>query len=273
MTVTVRNRSRALATAGMAVVVVGLAGCEGDGQSGIPTETPEPPATSSVEPAPVTTEPPAPPVPVGDVPGNARAVAALQEWVSDLVDGGDVTAACWTIAPDRTAAMYADVEAITAAVQRPGRDGQYAVTWSGGGTDVSVLRGEIESGYACPFVYPTGEDPYTEVDAVYAVERFLARGAGEPVHPDDTEDRYPLVCDARAIWDPYGTGAPTVPPLVAETDPVGDVTAFDVDSAWLWQMDEVYGAVTVPVVEDGVSRNLEVLVTTGPNGYCLGEVN
>lgn len=272
----VSGKSRLLALTGAAVAVavaVAVAGCAGDGQSGIPTETPEPPATAETTAVAATTPPAEPAVVVGEVRGNPAAAPALQSWTNDLVDGDDVVSRCWTIAPERAAAMYADVDAITAAVRQPGQDGQFAVTWSAGGTDVSVLRHEIAAGYACPYVHPTGANPYTGEDAVHAVERFLARAAGKPVNPADTEARYPLVCDSRAIWDPYGTGVPGVPPLSTDPDVFTELTSFDAEAATFWAMDDVYAAVTVPVVDAGAARDLEVLVTTGANGYCLGEVS
>ncbi|MFD6893935.1 hypothetical protein ACFWB0_05195 [Rhodococcus sp. NPDC060086] len=270
---TTTRKSRLLALTGASVVVaLTTVGCAGDGQSGIPTESPGPPAaTETVTASPATTEAPA--VPVGDVPGNAAAAEALQAWVNDLVSGNDVTAECWTIAPDRAEAMYSDVDAITAAVQRPGQDGQYAVTWSADGTDVSVLRSEIASGYACPYVHPAGGDIYTGRDAVYAVERFLGRATGDPVHSDDTEENYPLICPGREIWDPWGTGSPGAPPLSMVPDALGDVTTFDAESGTFSPLDEVYGSVTIPVVEAGTARDLVVYVTTASNGYCLGAVD
>ncbi|HET8992546.1 MAG TPA: hypothetical protein VFN32_02035, partial [Rhodococcus sp. (in: high G+C Gram-positive bacteria)] len=158
MTSTTR-KSRLFVVAGAAVALALTAtGCAGDGQSGIPTEAPEPTAVSSsgtegdagdgtaAPAAPVEVAPAA--VTVGDVPGNAAAGAALQAWTNDLLAGSDVTGRCWTLAPERVEEMYTDVDAISTAVQQPGLDGQFAVTWSADGTDVSVLRSEISSGYA-----------------------------------------------------------------------------------------------------------------------------
>lgn len=253
---------------------VSVVGCAGDGQSGIPTETPAPPAASdTVEAGTTPTTAQAPAATIGEVPGNPDAAAALEPWLSDLVAGRDVVSRCWTIAPERAAAMYTDVDAITAAVRQPGRDGQYTVTWSADGTDVSVLRSEITSGYACPYVRPTGEDAYTGDDAVHAVTRFLARATGQPLSPADTEKQYRLVCDERAIWDPWGTGSPSVPPLSTNPDVLDDVTTFDAASAIFVPLDDVYGNVTIPVVEAGTLRDLVVYVTTGSNGYCLGAVD
>ena len=284
MTSTTR-KSHLFVVAGAAVALALTAtGCAGDGQSGIPTETPQPPAASSsgagsdagdgtaAAAAPTEAAPSA--VTVGDVPGNAAAGAALQAWTNDLLAGNDVTGKCWTIAPERAEEMYADVDAISTAVQQPGLDGQFAVTWSADGTDVSVLRSEISSGYACPYVHPTGDaDIYTGDDAVYAVERFLGRATGDPVAPEDTEDDYPLICPGMGIWDPWGTGNPGVPPLSTDPDALDGVTTFDADSATFAPIDDVYGTVSIPVVEDGTARDLVVYVTIASNGYCLGAVD
>ncbi|WP_443208681.1 hypothetical protein [Rhodococcus rhodochrous] len=269
---TLARKPDVFALAGLAVaVVLTVTGCEGDGQSGIPTESPEPSAVESVEET--TASAAAPTVVVGDVPGNPAATVALQAWTNDLVAGTDVVGRCWTIAPERARQMYADVDAITAAVQQPGRDGQYAVTWSAGGVDVSVLRSEIASGYACPYVNPTGAPGYTDEDARYAVERFLGRVIGAPVDPDDTEERYPLVCEARGTWDPWGTGNPGVPPLATDPDVLGDLDSFDAAAASVTPISEAYASVTIPIVEAGTPRDLVVLLTTGSNGYCLGAMD
>jgi len=269
--------TRRLALCGLAVAVsLSVAGCEGDGQSGIPTD---PPPTTSA--AADTTDPEGSAaadttgaVRVGDVPGNAAATAALQSWVDDLVAGNDVAARCWTIAPERAAQMYDDVDAITAAVTRPGSDGQYTATWSSpDGVAVSVLRSEIASGYACPYIHHDGEDIYTGADAIHAVTRFLGRVTGDPVSPQDAEENYPLVCEARAIWDPWGSGYPDVPPMSADPSVLDAVTTFDAESATFTPLDDVYGSVTIPVIEAETSRNLDVYVTTGSNGYCLGAVD
>lgn len=273
MASTTRTTTRLALSGIAAAVVLAVTACEGDGQSGIPTETPEttPAETTPATATEVTDD--APEVPVGDVPGNPAATAALQAWVDDLVAGRDVVSRCPTIAPERAASMYADVDAITAAVREPGVDGQYAVSWSADGTAVSALRSEIASGYACPYVHPEGESAYTGADAVHAVTRFLGRVTGDPVAPEDTEDAYPLVCEARAIWDPWNTGYPDVPPMATDPDVLADVTTFDAESATFSPVDDVYGSVTIPVVEAGSARDLAVYVTVGSNGYCLGAVD
>ncbi|MEE2058202.1 hypothetical protein [Rhodococcus artemisiae] len=283
MTITT-GKPRLFVVAGTAVALaLAATGCAGDGQSGIPTETPEPPAAVSSDSggaatdgdsatAP-STEAATPGVTVGDVPGNAAAAAALQGWTNDLLAGTDVVGKCWTIAPERAEEMYADADAISAAVQQTGLDGQFAVTWSANDTDVSVLRSEISSGYACPYVHATDDSGiYTDDDAVYAVERFLGRAVGDPVDPSDTEEDYPLICPGMGIWDPWGTGNPVVPPLWTDPDALDDVTSFDAESATFSPVDDVYGSVTIPIVEAGTARDLVVYVTIASNGYCLGAV-
>ena len=69
--------SRHLSEYGWNAVVLTVTGCEGDGQSGIPTESPEPTAAETVEET--TTPATAPTVVVGDVPGNPAATAALPD--------------------------------------------------------------------------------------------------------------------------------------------------------------------------------------------------
>lgn len=271
----VSRKSRLLAFTGAAVVAVAVAGCAGDGQSGLPTETPEPPATAETTPetAEPATTPAVPAVAIGEVPGSPEAAGALRAWATDLVAGADVTSRCWTVDPGHARDMYTDVDAITAAIAQPGRDGRYTVFWTTDDIRVSVLRSEIASGYACPYVSAPDDDVFTGTDAIHNVVRALARATGNPVDAGDNEQRYPLVCDGRETWDPYGTGVPGVPPLASEPDVFAEVTSFDAEAATFWAMSDEYAAVTVPVVEAGTARDLEVLVTTGANGYCLGEVS
>ncbi|MGU3581629.1 hypothetical protein ACLBYD_00350 [Rhodococcus sp. C26F] len=94
-----------------------------------------------------------------------------------------------------------------------------------------------------------------------------------PVDPDDTEERYPLVCEARGTWDPWGTGNPGVPPLATDPDVLGDLESFDAAAASVTPISEVYTNVTIPIVEAGTPRDLVVLLTTGSDGYCLGAVD
>jgi len=262
-----------------AAVVLGLTACEGDGQSGIPTETPEPAATETVA------EPiaePEPAVTVGDVPGNPAAVAALQAWTDDYVGDGDIIGKCWMHERERAEEMYSEIDALLKAVQQPGVEGPDAVTWSAGGVDLSVSYNDIAAGYACPYVRMAGrEDPdriHTDEEVHHRVRRFVARAVGEPVHPDDTEERAPLVCPAREIWDPWGTGYPSLPPLAVDPDVpdladlFGDLDTFDVSDSLVEPIGEEYTSVTIPMSEDGAGGDLVVLLMKGATGYCLGAV-
>ncbi len=150
-------------------MTLAITACEDDGRTGILTDEPSPPTTETTTTttlAPTTTIAPAAPVappPVGDVPGNPAAAPALAAWATDLVslDVDALTNACWTMPPTTIADRYSDVPAILTAIAAPGVDGQYAVTWNGGGLSVAAKRSEIASGYACPFVFLRGNQTST----------------------------------------------------------------------------------------------------------------
>ncbi|RZK95422.1 MAG: hypothetical protein EOP30_04180 [Rhodococcus sp. (in: high G+C Gram-positive bacteria)] len=263
------------------VAVILAAGVACDSQSGIPTEdAPADPVSASTSAAEATTTAPQPPGPVpqvvvGEVPGNPAAVDAVRAWATDLVTRPDtVPARCWTLPPAQAADQYADTAAILGALGQPGIDGQFAVSWTGGGTTVSVKRSEIASGYACPHVHPAGTvDFYTPVDAEYAVTRFLSRESGAPVNRADTETAYPLICPGFSPWDPSGTGNGGQPPLKSDPDVLAGTTAFAADAMTATPVRGDYLDVSVPVTDvSGVTETKRVTLSIGPDGYCLGEV-
>ncbi|MFI6869446.1 hypothetical protein [Nocardia sp. NPDC050406] len=196
-------------------------------------------------------------VPVGEVPGNPAAAEALRPWVRDLVAGDvdQVVRKCWTIEPDNARRMYADTDGILAAVAQPGIDGQFAVSWRGPALTVSVKRGEIASGYACPRVAPAeATSTFNEADARYAVRRYLSRWVGKPVDPDDTEGRYPLVCAGSVLANNPGklTGTTAFGDLTSNPTGISDVE------------------VSVPVTNSsGVTRPVVFTATIQSEGYCL----
>lgn len=269
------RRSIAFTGVGLLGAVLTLTACGGDGQQGIPTDSPSTPTTTTT----TTTEPPATTTPgptVGDVPGNPQAATALRAFLTDLTAGGvtAVTPRCWTVPPSELPVRYADLSAILDAAARPGLDGQYAVTWTGPVSTVAVKRSEIASGYACPQVYPTGTQPvYSDVDATYAVERYLRRFTGAPVSADDLEGDYPLVCSQRAIWDPQGTGVPTVPPLANNPGRLTGSASYNPASVYVASTNGVYKTVYADVTNvSGFEQNQVFTLTIGDDGYCIGDV-
>lgn len=273
-------RSIGMTAVGLSVAVALLTACEGDGQQGIPTETTSAPtttATSSAGAPPTSTTVAPPPGPaVGDVPGNPQAAQALSAFVTDLRAGGvpAVTPKCWTVPPSEIPVQYGDVPAILDAAAAPGIDGQYAVTWTGPVSTVSVKRSEIASGYACPRVYPTGtEQVLADVDANYTVERYLGRFTGAPVNPADLEGDYPLVCDTRAIWDPQGTGAPTTAPLANNPGRLTGSASYDPASVYVAFTNGDYKTVYVDVTDvSGFEQNRVFTLSVAANGYCIGDI-
>ncbi|MGC0366886.1 hypothetical protein ABH922_004870 [Rhodococcus sp. 27YEA15] len=269
-------------TIGALVVALSLAttACEDDGRTGILTDEPAPPTTETATPEPSTTTAaptttPPPPVPlVGAVPGNAAAAPALTAWADDLVSltPDALAARCWGKPPNTVTAQYTDVAAIFAALATPGVDGPYASTWSAGGLSVSAQHSDIATGYACPYVYTSGQPTfYSSDDAAYAVVRFLSRATGRPVNPRDVEAFFPLICPGNSPWDPNATGDGDRPPLKLTPDQLAGTRSFDAEAAIVTALQGDYVAVDLPVTDaSGTTKTVRFTLSVGPDGYCLG---
>lgn len=283
-----RRRARSavlgLAAAGMLLAT----GC--DSVSGIPvdepaneettTETSSAPTLTATVVSPRPTLPPVPAdaPPVGEVPGVPEAVPALQRFAAD-VRAGDLAAlqqTCWTIPPLTTQTMYADPEAVLGALAQPGTAADGTLTWTDGVTSITVEQDRVASGYACGRVFPAGVEPvHDAADARHTVRRYLSRLVGQPVHPDDREAEYPLVCAADpAGWDPQGTGAPVSAPLAGNPGVLTGTTDFTDEQISSAQLTPGYMSVTAPVTNaSGVTQNRTFLLADGDDGYCIGEIS
>lgn len=199
---------------------------------------------------------------IGEVPGNADAVKAIQPWARDLA-GGEIDRLirnCWTIEPDLARTMYADRDGILAALARRGVDGQFAVIWRGPVETVHLQRNEIASGYACPRVIRAGSDAiYGEADARYVVRRYLSRLIGAPVNPDDVEAKYRLVCLDS--------------PLLGKPGILPGITAFAADRITSRSGPHAEVAVTVPVTDAaGAAQTITFALTVSQDGYCIKDL-
>ncbi|MFI6041186.1 hypothetical protein ACIA8C_06100 [Nocardia sp. NPDC051321] len=200
-------------------------------------------------------------VPIGDVPGNPDAVRAIQPWARDLVadDLDRLIRNCWTIDPARAREMYSDKAGILAALAQTGRDGQFTVSWSGPTEAVHLYRDEIASGYACPRVAPTGSDTtLDEADARYALHRYLARRTGSPVHPQDTEHKYRLLCLGSPLADNPGK--------------LNGITVFDERKSALEPTDSYGYKIQVPVSSTR-AQSVTFTLSIGSTGYCVNDAN
>ncbi|MGW6424283.1 hypothetical protein ACWF82_16545 [Nocardia sp. NPDC055053] len=291
LTPTRRRRAVALA-AGLTVTAALIAGC--DSVSGIPGDDPAGTTTATTTAAPTTTATqaiapgePAPtgattPLPadapqVGAVPGAADAVTAVRRWAADLQTGtiAELQDKCWAIPPRTVADMYADPEAILAALSQPGTATADTVTWRNRTITVTVEREAAATGYACGRAFAAGVEPgYDEADARHTVRRYLARAVGKPLDPADIETTHPLTCKATlTTWDPRGTGNPTAPPLTGDSAKVGNVTSYAGEELRSDQVRGDYLAVHVPVTTSpGGTRIRTFTVAPTAEGYCIGDV-
>ncbi|WP_280468531.1 hypothetical protein [Nocardia cyriacigeorgica] len=274
-------------------VVIGLAvagavlltGC--DSAVGIPGDDPAtttpvttPPAAipAQTPPAPPTPPVPADAPPVGAVPGLPAAAPAMQRWAVDLETRtiAQLQATCWTLPPLTVAEMYADPQPVLAALAQPGTATDDVVTWRGAGTTVTVERAALDSGYACPRVYPAGVEPgYDDADARHTVRRYLARLTGDPLDAADQEGTHPLLCPATpATWDPQGTGSPVRAPLADNPGQLTGTTAFADQQINSSPLRAGYVRVQVPVTNSsGVTQNRTFTLGEAADGYCIGDVS
>ena len=272
-------RKIAIAGVGLLGTVAALTACAGDGQQGIPTETPEPPTTTSQNAAPIpTTTTPAPPTgpTVGAVPGDSQATSALSAFLTDLDTGGvdAVAQKCFTVPPNLIPVEYADVSAVLDAAAQPGTAEADLVTWTGPISTLSIARDEIASGYACPRVHPTGtEQVYTDLDAVHTVARYVGRFTGAPADPADLEGDYPVVCGTDIAWDAQGTGSPTAPPLANNPGRLTESASYNPDSVYVAYSNAAYTTVYADVTNvSGFQQNQIFTLTRDGSGFCIGDV-
>lgn len=238
----------------------------------VPSAAPSTAATSTLPP------PPADAPEVGAVPGVPEAATALRRWAADLESGtiAELQEKCWTMAPGNVADMYEDKQTILATIAQPGTATAKTVTWKGRSATVTVERGAIETGYACPRVFPAGaEIGPNDADARHTVRRYLARFVGEPLDPADKEGDYPLICKATpAEWDPSGTGSPTAPPLANNPGKLTGVTDFAGQQIFSDRIGSGYLTVEVPVTNSsGVTKTRTFTLAEGDEGYCIGDVS
>ncbi|MBH0778973.1 hypothetical protein IT779_22090 [Nocardia sp. NEAU-351] len=271
----------------MASVALLLGAC--DSVSGIPVDDPAPARAAAVTTVSATTPPPAPPTTstlppppadapaVGEVPGLPEAAVAVRRWATDLrtATQTELQDKCWSIAPGNVTEMYQGKQAILSALAQPGTANTTTVTWKSRATTVTVERDLIDTGYACPRVFPSGtEIGYNDADARHTVRRYLSRLVGTPLDPADREADYPLVCRATpAAWDPRSTGSPTKPPLAGNTAKLSGVTGFEGSEISSSRIDSEYLAVEVPVIDStGTAKTRTFTLTQGPEGFCIGDV-
>lgn len=278
-----------MASLGAALLAMGLlAACDSKvGIKGTDYDTGEPaPARPSSSSSPAAPTPAAAPgelsVTVTLKTRDPEAADALTRWAMDLqqLPTPALERRCWTMAPRNVETMYADKQAILAALTQPGTDDGTAITWkspatAADGVTVVAERADIATGYACPRVFPAGTEPgFDDADARHTVRRYLARLSGSPLDPADRPGSYPLVCAASpATWDPTGTGRPTAPPLATEPDKLTGVQSFVDQSITSRSVRGDYIAVSVPVTTAAGRQDRTFTLRSGEQGYCIGDVS
>lgn len=265
-----RSRGPLRVAAGLAASCLLLTGC--DSAVGLPGDPPgaeSATATTTVAAAAAVPEPGSP----------VAAGAAVARWAADLRGAAgpeQLAAGCWAIAPDRVAAMYAEPGPILDALTRDPEEYGDTTRWTTASVTLVVTDSDTLDGYACPYVFPAdGTIEFADADAVHTVRRYLARMTGDPVHTDDTENAYPLVCSTdTATWDPYGSGKPGIAPMAAAASKLPGIRKFaDQSIRAEWPRDG-YLTVTAGVTgTTGVAKKQTFTLKSGNQGYCIGDVS
>lgn len=289
------GRLAALRAGSLAVLAVGmLAGCDSavgiDGtdyhRSDPAPETAHSSATRQTAPATPTAEL-EPAATVALTTADPDTTAALTRWATDLqrLTPAELEAKCWTIAPQNVDTMYADHAAILAALAQPGADNGTAVVWQSPATaeapiTVVAQRADIETGYACPRVYPAGTETgfgaygtTQTADARHVVRRYLARVTGSPVNPADEQSTHPLICTAGTAWDPTGIGAAAQAPAATNPNQLPAPTAFADQSISSTALNSTYLSIAANVTAGGIQQERTYTVKATDDGYCIGDIS
>lgn len=217
--------------------------------------------------------------PVPPAPGSPEAArVAVERWAADLRGNGigGLTTACWAMAPSNIATMYADPAPIFDALTRPAADAGDTTVWRNDAVTVVATDADTADGYACPHVFTAGSAiEFNDADARHTVRRYLSRMIGDPVHTDDVESAYPLVCSAAdRTWDPNNSGRPGVPPMAAAAGKLPGIRKFADESIKSEWPRSGYITVTVPVTSStGVAKKQTFTLKSGNQGYCIGDVS
>ncbi|WP_152649408.1 hypothetical protein [Nocardia seriolae] len=112
---------------------------------------------------------------------------------------------------------------------------------------------------AAPPSQTTAQPAFTEDDARYTVRRYLSRWIGQPLRPDDTEGRYPLVCTGSI--------------LAANPGKLTGTMSFDNDRMTARRTGDTGAEVTVPVTNSSnVTAVRTFTLRAAAQGYCIDDI-
>ncbi|MEC3919041.1 hypothetical protein [Nocardia sp. CDC160] len=105
----------------------------------------------------------------------------------------------------------------------------------------------------------SAQPAFTEDDARYTVRRYLSRWTGQPLQPDDTEGRYPLVCTNSVLANNPGKLTGTV--------------SFANDRMTARRTGDNGAEVTVPVTNSAtVTQVVTFTLRAAAQGYCIEDI-
>ncbi|MFE3194200.1 hypothetical protein ACFXHA_34700 [Nocardia sp. NPDC059240] len=106
---------------------------------------------------------------------------------------------------------------------------------------------------------PTAAPALSEDDARYTVRRYLSRWIGQPLQPDDTEGRYPLVCAGSVLANNPGKLTGTI--------------SFDNDRMAAHRTGDGGAEVTVPVTNSAtVTTIISFTLRAAAQSYCIEDI-
>ncbi len=106
---------------------------------------------------------------------------------------------------------------------------------------------------------PAVQPSLTEDDARYTVRRYLSRWIGQPLQPDDTEGRYPLVCAGSV--------------LAANPGRLTGTMSFDNDRMTARRIGDTGAEVTVPVTNSATVTTVRTFtLRAAAQGYCIDDI-
>ncbi|WP_369636388.1 hypothetical protein [Nocardia sp. JMUB6875] len=106
---------------------------------------------------------------------------------------------------------------------------------------------------------PTADPGRTEDDARYTVRRYLSRWIGQPLQPDDTEGRFPLVCAGSV--------------LAANPGKLTGTLSFDNDRMTARRIGDTGAEVTVPVTNSATVTTVRTFtLRAAAQGYCIEDI-
>jgi len=201
-------------------------------------------------------------------------IGAVQAFADDVAAGrvDQIAQQCWMWPSSEIQTFFGTADLRQKTLDVLGATGFSALNgavWTSGTSSLSFNWTAVHSAYACPnLALP---DRPTPAQAALIFARLAGRAAGQPINPTDTEEAYPLLCEAVCqAWNFHGE---TTPP-VTTTLSAAQLTAVTSLSQAPLQVDVllVNGVTYDRVTATDGSTTAAAYFYSGLDGPRLGEV-